>query len=160
MSYICSKTELNKNITEIHTTRSCPCSNWPPNNQIDPLWGVGPTLETLTNRIQCTSCKEEKTGIVFGWSSCPLYVCLREHTSSVVKNNLICTLAVHAVDNGHSILFEGTTIVDSEKVTWKRKYKEGIYIYIYIYTCMLTVTVNVSTVPIFLETVTAETSAA
>ena len=40
---------------------------------------------------------------------------------------IIQELAVHAVDNGHSVNFDVTTIVDSERVTWKSKYKEGIH---------------------------------
>ena len=38
------KTEINKNKTQLHITRSSPCSNFPLNNQIAPLWGVGPSL--------------------------------------------------------------------------------------------------------------------
>ena len=41
-------------------------------------------------------------------------------TSFVIKKNLVSVLAMHAVDNGHWMNFEATTIVDSERVTWKR----------------------------------------
>ena len=69
-----------------------------------------------------------KTQVYYGESSRPLCIRLREHTSSVVKKNMVSALAVHAVDNGHSMNFEGTTIVYIERVTWKRKYKEGMII--------------------------------